>query len=211
LVPSRCSSHSYRVISLGFHPLYPRSFISPWHLDLVAGVSDLGGRSKLLLDSADIDEAGQEVLATSLVVGARGARTAEGLLTDDSASALAVDVEVAGGVAELLLSEASGLTVSSKDGTGETVVGGGLNELADVGDGVGGSVVVDVCGQDGAEELGREELVRRVGGSVDGRVNEVALGGVILAADNELKVLVGLGLVNGSRELLEGSLVDEVP
>lgn len=64
-------------------------------------------------------------------------------------------------------------------------------------------------GQDGAEELGREELVGRVGGGIDGRVNKVALGRVILAANDELEILVVLGLINSARQLLEGSLVDD--
>jgi hypothetical protein len=179
------------------------------HLDLVAGVGDLGGRNELLLDSSNIDEAGQEVLATSLVVGSRGARATEGLLTDNSTSALAVDVEVASGVAEVLLSKAGSLTVSSKDSTGQTVVRGGLDELADIGHGVRGGVIVDVGGEDRTKELGREELVVRVGSGVDGRVDVVALGRVILATNDELEVLVALCLINGTRKLLEGSFVND--
>lgn len=47
-----------------------------------------------------------------------------------------------------------------------------------------------------------------VGSGEDGGVDIVALGGIVLASNDDLDVLVGLGLVNGTRELLEGSLVD---
>lgn len=124
-----------------------------WYLNLVARVGDLGGGSELLLDGPNVDEASQEVLATGLVISTRGTRTTKGLLADNSTSALAVDVEVTGSVAELLLGEAGSLTVSSENGTSQAVVGGGLDELADIGDGVGSSIVVDVCGKDRTEEL----------------------------------------------------------
>lgn len=75
---------------------FPEALSNP--LDLVAGVLDLGQGSKLLLDSSDVDEAGQQVLATSLVVGTTGSRTTKGLLADNGTSALAVDVEVASSV-----------------------------------------------------------------------------------------------------------------
>ncbi|KAI6770572.1 hypothetical protein HG530_005201 [Fusarium avenaceum] len=152
-----------------------------WYLNLVARVGDLGGGSELLLDGPNVDEASQEVLATGLVISTRGTRTTKGLLADNSTSALAVDVEVTGSVAELLLGEAGSLTVSSENGTSQAVVGGGLDELADIGDGVGSSIVVDVC----------------------------ALGRVVFAANNELEVLVSLGLIDGTRELLERRLVDD--
>lgn len=63
-------------------------------------------------------------------------------------------------------------------------------------------------GEDGAEELGGEELVGRADGLVDGGLDKVALGRVVGAAKDELEVLVALGLVNGARELLERGLVD---
>jgi hypothetical protein len=198
---------SYHVIQTLLYPSNSGTCIR--HLDLVAGVGDLGSRSELLLDGSNIDEAGQEVLATSLVVGSRGARATEGLLADNGTSALAVDVEVTSSVAEVLLSEAGSLTVSSEDGTSQTVVRGGLDELADIGHGVRGGVIVDVGGKDRTEELGREELVVGVGSGVDGRVDIVALGRVVLATNDKLEVLVALGLIDSARELLEGSLVDD--
>lgn len=48
-----------------------------------------------------------------------------------------------------------------------------------------------------------------VGSGVDGRVDVVALGRVVLATNNELKVFVSLGLIDGTRELLERRLVDD--
>lgn len=48
-----------------------------------------------------------------------------------------------------------------------------------------------------------------VGSGIDGRVDVVALGRVVFAANNELEVLVSLGLIDGTRELLERRLVDD--
>jgi hypothetical protein len=179
------------------------------HLDLIAGVGDLGGRNELLLDGSNIDEAGQKVLATSLVVGSRGTRATEGLLANNGTSTLAVDVEVTGGVAEVLLGETRSLAISSEDSTSQTVVRGGLDELADIGHGVRGGVIVNVGGEDGTEEFGREEFVVWVGSGVDGRVDVVTLGRVVLATNDELEVLVALGLIDSTRELLERSLMDD--
>ena len=179
------------------------------HLDLVAWVLDLSQRSKLLLDGSHVDESNQQVLATSLVVGAAGSGATEGLLANNSTSALAVDVEVTSSVSELLLSKSDNLTVASKDGTGKTVLRGAIDELTGLLEGIGSTVIVDVGGQDRAEKLSREELVSRVGSSIDGRVNIVALRRVILASNNQLEILVRLGLINGTRELVERSLVND--
>lgn len=177
-------------------------------LSLVARVLNRSGGVELLLDGADVDEAQQQVLASSLVVGTRGTSTTEGLLANNGTSRLAVDVKVTSGVAELLLSEADRLAVGSEHGTSQAVLGRGIDELAGLGEGVGGGVVVDVGGQDGAEELVGQVRVVGVGGLVDCGVDEVALGGIVGAADDKLEVLVVLGGVNGARELLEGRLVD---
>lgn len=183
-------------------------FLRDSSLSLVARVLNSSGGVELLLDRADVDEAQQQVLASSLVVGTRGTSTTEGLLANNGTSRLAVDVEVTSGVAELLLSEADSLAVGSEHGTSQAVLRGRVNELADLAEGVGGSVVVDVGGQDGAEELVGQVRVVGVGGLIDGGVDEVALGGVVGAAGDELEVLVVLGGVNGARQLLEGRLVD---
>lgn len=175
-----------------------KSYPDSRHLNLVAGVLHLGSRNELLLNRPNVDESGQQVLAAGLVVGTAGSRASEGLLTHNGAGALAVDVEVASGVAELLLGDSDDLTVSGKHGTGETVLGGGVDQLTSLLEGIGSSIVVDISSQDRAEELGGEELVSRVGGSKDGRVNKVALGRVVFAANNQLEVLVRLGLINGT-------------
>lgn len=49
----------------------------------------------------------------------------------------------------------------------------------------------------------------RVGGLVDGRVDEVALGGIVLAAGDQFELLVGLGLINSTGQLLERGGVDD--
>lgn len=60
-------------------------------------------------------------------------------------------------------------------GAGERVLGRLVDLLADLGEGVGRSVVVDVGDEDGAEEFAGEEGVVRVRGLVDGGVDVVAL------------------------------------
>ena len=59
-------------------------------------------RDQRLLDGAGRGPAHQVLRGAGLVVGAGGAAAAEGLLADDGAGRLVVDVEVAGRVAELL-------------------------------------------------------------------------------------------------------------
>lgn len=91
-------------------------------LNLIAGIRDLGGGVELLLQGADVDETGQQVGAAGLVVSTRGTGTTKGLLANNGAGALAVNVEVAGSVAQLVLGEADGLAVGGEDGSGETVL-----------------------------------------------------------------------------------------
>lgn len=178
-------------------------------LYLVARVRNLCSGIELFLQRADVDEPGQQVGAAGLVVCAGGTGTTKGLLADNGAGALAVDVEVAGGVAKLVLCKADGLAVTGEDGARQAVLGRRVDQFAGLAEGIGGGIVVDVRGQDGAEELGRQELVGGVGGLVDGGVHEIALGRVVLAAGDELNLPVRLGLVNGARELLEGGGVDD--
>lgn len=177
-------------------------------LNFIAGVGYLRGGIELLLDGTNVDESGQQVRAAGLVVGTRSTGTTKGLLTNYGTSALAVDVEVTSSVAQLVLSKVDSLTVAGKDGAGETVLGGGVDEFAGLAKGIGCGVIVDVCGQDGTKEFSRQELVSGVGGLVNGWVNEVALGGVVFAASDELEFLVGLGLVDGTGQLLEGGSMD---
>ena len=51
--------------------------------------------------------------------------------------------------------------------------------------------------EDGAEQLVAEEGVVRVGGGVDGRVDEVAGRVVVGAADEQLQLRVVFGVVDG--------------
>lgn len=178
-------------------------------LNLVAGIGDLGGGIELFLESTNVDESCEQVGAASFVVGTRGTGTTKGLLADDSAGALTIDVKVAGSIAQLILGEADGLTIGGKDGARETVLGGGVDELACLAKGAGGGIIVDVGRQDGTEEFSRQELVGGVGGLEDGWVDVVPLGGIVLATSDELEFLVGLGLVDGAGQLLEGGGVDD--
>lgn len=178
-------------------------------LNLVAGVDDLVAADKVLLDGTHADEAGQQVSTAGLVIGTASSGTTEGLLADNSAGGLDVDVEVTGGVAESLLGEADGVAVLSKDCTGQGVVGRSVNVLANLGEGVRGGIVVDVDAEDGAEELLLEKRVCGVLGCVDGRVDVVALGTVVLAADQQLELRVVLGLIDDLAELVETALVDD--
>lgn len=176
----------------------PNSWPIPASLQLIAGVQDLSSRSKLLLQGPHVDEPVQQVGAASLVVCAGCPGTAEWLLAHNRARGLAVDVEVAGGVAQVLLGEANRLAVSSEDGTGKTVLRGRVDQLAGLGKSIGSSVIIDMGCQDGAEELGGEELVRRVGCRVNGGKDKVALGLVVLATHDKLELLVVLSLVDGA-------------
>src|SRR6266567_5199344 len=78
------------------------------------------------------------------VVGAGGAGSAEGLLADDGAGRLVVDVEVAGGVLERRVGFGDGPLVGGEDRAGEAVDGGLVGEPQRVGP-VG--VVIDVGGE----------------------------------------------------------------
>src|ERR1700749_1374273 len=66
------------------------------------GVAVVGGRGEELLEGAGAGPAGQVEERARLVVGAPGRGAAEGLLADDGAGGLVVDVEVARGKAEHL-------------------------------------------------------------------------------------------------------------
>ena len=97
-----------------------------------------------------------------------------------------------------------------EDGARERVVGCFVDELALLGEGVGlGLVVVDVDGEDGAEELGGEEGVGRFGGKVDGRMDVVALAVVVGSSHQELELRVGSCGVDDGAELVEGGGVDD--
>lgn len=72
-----------------------------------------------------------------------------------------------------------------------------------------GGVVVDVEREDGAEEFGGEEGVGRVRGGVDGGMDEVARGVVVGASDEELELLIVLGVVDDFSQFGERAGVDD--
>src|SRR5690606_11750206 len=85
------------------------------------GITPVGGRDEGLLDGARARPAEQVQRAARLVVGARRAAPAEGLLADDGARGLVVDVEVAGGEAQRLGGPLDGVPIVGEDGPGEAV------------------------------------------------------------------------------------------
>src|SRR5262245_61826716 len=84
-------------------------------------VRGVGRGREVLLDRAGGDPADQVPEAAGLVVGAGGAGAAEGLLADDGAGGLVVDVEVAGGVAEAGLGGVDGGAVAREHSAGQGV------------------------------------------------------------------------------------------
>src|SRR5262245_44792726 len=122
-----------------------------------------------LLDGARRDPSDQVVPRAGLVVGATGARAAEGLLTDDRPGGLVVDVEVARRVPQLLAGPVHRPPVGRKDRAGQRVRAGRLGqayhrfELR---------VGVDVDTQDRPEVLHGEDLVARVGALHHGGAHE---------------------------------------
>ena len=130
-----------------------------------------GRRDEGLLDRARADPAQQVVDRAGLVVGARGPPAAEGLLADDRAGRLVVDVEVAGGEPQRLgrLGDRGPVVARSPRRSARTARRG-RPESSTVSK---SAVVVDVQGQQRAEVLGAEHLVGRVGADHDRRAHEV--------------------------------------
>ena len=86
-------------------------------------------RHERLLDRARAHPADQVPDRARLVVRARRARAAEGLLADDGARRLVVDVEVASRVAEGLVRLVDRVAVVREDGAGERVGARRVDEL----------------------------------------------------------------------------------
>ena len=177
--------------------------------DLVARIHHLPAAHKVLLDAPHAHEPTEQVRASGLVVGPAGSGAPERLLPHHCAGAFAVDVEIPGRVPQRVLGEADRRAILREDGAGESVVRRPVDELADVGKCVFRTVVVDVEGQDGTEQLGAEERVRGVLGKVDGGVDEVPVRIVVGAADQELQIFVRFGVVNGLGELVERGFMDD--
>ena len=138
-----------------------------WSNLLVARVGNLVRRDELLLDRAQADEAGEQVSATGLVVRTTGTRTTERLLANNSTGALAVDVEVTGGVAEGFVRNFKGLAVLGEHGASQAIFTGLVDLLGDTSEVGLGGIAVGVDDEDGAEELAGKKGVVGVGCAVD--------------------------------------------
>lgn len=64
-------------------------------------------------------------------------------------------------------------------------------------------------GEDGAEELGGEKGVLRVGGGVDGGIDEVARGVIVGASGEKFKLFIILRVVDDLFQFVEGAGVDD--
>lgn len=175
----------------------------------VAGISNVVGRAELLLDRPQADEARQEVGTAGLVVGPASSGTTERLLANHSASALAVDVEVAGRVAQSLVGKSDSLAILGEHRSRQAIVTGLVNLLADLGEVCLGGIVVAVDDKNRPEELTGKERVIGVRGAVHSGLDIPALGGVVGTTGEQLEFRVILCLVDHLSQLIEGSLMDD--
>src|SRR5690606_12765894 len=120
----------------------------------LVGVGGDGRRNEGLLDRPRAGPARQVLGGAGLVVGAGGAAAAEGLLPDDRAGRLVVDVEVAGGEPEGLQGLLHRGAVVGDDGAGQRVGGALVDGLEDA---LVVAVLVDVHRDDRAE-IGRAHV-----------------------------------------------------
>lgn len=199
----------FREIILYFRPLRP---------SLIASIKHPRARArrppKLLLHSPHAHKPTQQRRTPRLIVCPARPRAPKRLLPDHRAGTFTVDIEIPGRVPERVFGEADGGAVFGEDGAGEGVVGCGVDGAADFGEGgLGVGLIgwggVDVDAEDGAEELGAEEGVVRVLGLVDGWVDEVAVGIVVVSADKKLELRVILGVIDDFCEFGEGGFVDD--
>lgn len=161
---------------------------------------------ELLLDHSGAGEAAQHVGATGLVVGTTSTGTTEGLLSDQSGCGLAVDVEVASGVAESILSFTDHTAILGKDRTGEgeaaTLLVGLLQNRAPL------SIRVDVNGQNRSEDLLVEQAVVEGVGLVDCGVNVEANGVVVGTTSQQGERGILVAGIDDRLDLVEGLAVD---
>ena len=127
------------------------------------------------------------------------------MLADDGTGTLIVDVEVTSSVAELVRGSLEGSAVGTEDGTGQAVFCRLVDEVAGL---LEVGVLVDVDGDDGAEDLLDHGDGLGVRSDDDSRLDEVSLGRVRSAADKDLTAFL-LGLLNKTSDLVEGDLVDD--
>jgi len=184
-----------------------------FHLHDITRIRHLVTTNEILFDRANRDKPTQQVHAASLIIRAARPRPTKRLLPDNSASALAVDVEVAGRVAQRILREAHGGAVAREHRARQRILRSLVDGAAHVDEGVGGRglVVVDVHDQHRPEQLAREERVLGVGAGVHRRPHEVARRPVVRAARQQLQVRVGLRVVDDALQLPERGFVDDGP
>ena len=171
-------------------------------------VKVVAGRHEGLLDRSRGGPAQQVLRGAGLVVGAGGTGAAERLLPDDRAGRLVVDVEVAGGEPQRMVSFGDGRPVLGDDGAGQAVRAALVDQAQRVGEGAGAGVVVHVHRQDRPEVLGAERLIGRVLAEQHGRLHEEAFGVVVGATGGDREAVGRLGPVHGRGVAVEGSLVD---
>lgn len=161
---------------------------------------------ELLLDHSGAGEAAQHVGTTGLVVGTTSTGTTEGLLSDQSGCGLAVDVEVASGVAESILSFTDHTAILGKDRTGEgeaaTLLVGLLQDRAPL------SIRVDVNGQNRPEDLLVEQAVVEGVGLVDCGVNVEANGVIVGTTSQQGERGILVAGIDDRLDLVEGLAVD---
>lgn len=178
--------------------------------NLITRIRHLTAPHKILLDAPHTHKPAQQIRTPRLIIRPTGSRPAKRLLTHHRPRGLAIHIEIPRAVPQRALGKRSRLPVLREDGSRERVVGCPVDELALLGERVGlGLVVVDIHDEDGAEELGGEEGVGRVGGKADGRVDVVALAVVVGAAHEQLELRIGSGGVDDGAEFVEGAAVDD--
>lgn len=124
---------------------------------------------------------------------------------------LAVEVEVARGVAQGLLREAQDLTILSEDGASQGVGRSVVDELTLFNKSLGGirRIVVDVNGDYWAEQLGAHEFVIRIGRDVYRWVNEESFLAIVFATSDTFEFRIVLGLIDDLLQLVEALLMND--
>ncbi len=116
-----------------------------------------------------------------------------------------VDVEVAGGAAQLVVCQLDGAAVGGEHRAGQRIRAGGVDDVEDLGV---LRVVVDVHGDDRPEVLGGEHLVARIVADQHGGLDEVADRVVVTAAGEHLDGRFPRGPVQRRLVLGEGAGID---
>lgn len=150
------------------------------------------------LDGPGTDEAVKDSHRAGLVVGARGASTAERLLADNSARALVVDVEHTAAVAQQVASGHDGVAIGGEDGSGESVLGGSIDDLAGL---LEFFVRVDENGEDRTEDLVDHGDRLGVLGLNDGGADVETLGVITRASGEDLAAFL-LGGADETHDLV---------